>query len=293
MAAENLVWLRAFVNCIIRGDTHYEKYLELVGPGGSGKSTFTRILDTIVGAEGVLVSSLNALDKDKFEVACLHGKRLLLMPDQERYQGNYSTLKAITGHDKLRFEVKGMQRNGNDFYANVFAVCTANEPLNGTDLTSGILRRRRVIGMCRSRISCDTLIGSEEGGTLWSGLVDFWWWCIRMEKAEVESEMTKQLVVDENMSDSPVLGWAIQSLERTACTVNNRISIKVLHRSYVKWCKASAFEALRYSRFNHLLVDTLQHQLNWDIMTGIVNDEPFCQGIKFKESREVPLAAGL
>jgi phage/plasmid-associated DNA primase len=52
------------------------------------------------------VTTLEQLEKNRFETAAIYGKKLLLITDSDKYGGEVSTLKAITGGDPIRFEKK-------------------------------------------------------------------------------------------------------------------------------------------------------------------------------------------
>ena len=80
--------------------------LEVVGPGGRGKSTFANLCCALVGARNYASTTLNQLEQSRFEVASIKGKRLTLINDSERYGGSAQIFKALTGGDNLRFEEK-------------------------------------------------------------------------------------------------------------------------------------------------------------------------------------------
>jgi putative DNA primase/helicase len=104
--------LRAYLLGIVTGRTDWQKYLELIGAGGTGKSTFTRLAIALVGVENVHTTTLQKLEKCKFEAASILGKRLVLINDSERYASDVTKLKNLTGQDTLPFEVKFKQSRG-------------------------------------------------------------------------------------------------------------------------------------------------------------------------------------
>ena len=138
--------MRAYLLGIVTGRTDWQKYLELIGPGGSGKSTFARMATALVGQENVHTTTLHKLEKSKFEPASIAGKRLVLINDSERYAGNVDKLKNLTGQDSLPYEVKFKQPLGG-FNPNALVIVTTNEVIQSTDYTSGLARRRITIPM--------------------------------------------------------------------------------------------------------------------------------------------------
>ena len=59
--------MRAYLLGIVTGITDWQKYLELVGAGGTGKSTFTRLATALVGSENVHTTTFKKLEKSKSE----------------------------------------------------------------------------------------------------------------------------------------------------------------------------------------------------------------------------------
>ncbi|WP_048327358.1 DUF5906 domain-containing protein, partial [Crocosphaera watsonii] len=77
---ESLVNLiRAYLHGIVTGRADWQKFLTLCGPGGSGKSTLTKLAIALVGFENVHVTDLDILEKDKFETSNLKDKRLVII----------------------------------------------------------------------------------------------------------------------------------------------------------------------------------------------------------------------
>ena len=118
--------MRAYLLGIVTGRTDWQKYLELIGPGGSGKSTFARLATALVGQENVHTTTLHKLEKSKFETASIARKRLVLINDSERYAGDVGKLKNLTGQDILPYEVKFKQSKGG-FNPNALVIVTTNE----------------------------------------------------------------------------------------------------------------------------------------------------------------------
>ncbi|MDA8307504.1 MAG: DUF5906 domain-containing protein [Deltaproteobacteria bacterium] len=133
--------LRAYLNAILTGRADLQRYLELIGPGGSGKGTFIRLAEAIMGKENVHVTELKRLEGNRFETAKLFGKRLAIITDAEKYAGDVSVLKAMTGGDSLAFEEKHRQA-GEHFRFTGMVLIAANQDICSSDYTSGLQRRR-------------------------------------------------------------------------------------------------------------------------------------------------------
>lgn len=140
--------LRAFLKAVVLGRTDLHIFLEAIGPGGTGKSTFMKLAEALIGEVNTYITTLKQLEQNRFEGAAIFGKRLLLITDSERYGGEVSTLKAITGGDGIRYEKKNVQQGegqNNKFKPNCMVMVAANEMIQSSDYTSGLERRRCTI----------------------------------------------------------------------------------------------------------------------------------------------------
>src|SRR5262249_53505826 len=98
-APDQVQVLRAYAKAVITRRDDLQRYLETIGPGGTGKGTYTRLLQALVGSENTFATELKHLEANRFELSNLRGKVLLMITDAERYSGPVNALKAITGQD--------------------------------------------------------------------------------------------------------------------------------------------------------------------------------------------------
>lgn len=134
-------FLLAWMRVLIAGEYSVQKYIELVGDGGTGKSTFLELCTLLVGENNRVVTDLKSLENNRFESANLQGKKLALITDSSRYGGEVSILKAITGGDVVRNEKKNKQA-GNGFVFTGLVMIASNEQIQSSDYTSGLARRK-------------------------------------------------------------------------------------------------------------------------------------------------------
>lgn len=135
-------FLIAWLVVVLLGRADVQAFVELVGDGGTGKSTFLRLATFVVGEENTVATDLEALEGNRFESAAIYGKRLVIVTDSARYRGEVPVLKALTGGDPIRLERKHQQQRRPYVFGGAVAIA-ANQPLESSDYSSGLQRRRR------------------------------------------------------------------------------------------------------------------------------------------------------
>jgi putative DNA primase/helicase len=130
--------LLCFAAAVLRGRCDLQKFLHLIGVGGSGKSTYTRLLEAVIGPQNCWNGSLTDLE-DKHEVARLIGKRLVILPDQDKVTGSLSNFKRLTGQDTLCG--RRLYKDGINFRFPGLAIVTSNAPIFHADGGSWLTRR--------------------------------------------------------------------------------------------------------------------------------------------------------
>lgn len=130
--------LAVFYMVLING-YDWQLFVELTGSGGTGKSTCLNICKMIAGENNAVGVTLKTLDDPKARDLII-GKSLLIAGDEEKYIGDGSILKKITGGDSVDFNPKHKK----SFSQTVPAVflMSNNEPILFTENNGGIERRR-------------------------------------------------------------------------------------------------------------------------------------------------------
>lgn len=138
--------LLCYLAAIVTRRSDLQRYLELIGGGGTGKSTYMSLAKALAGDQNAVSSQLKLLENNQFETAKFYKKLLVLFPDSERWQGEVSVLKQLTGQDPIRYERKGIQQC-RDYVYEGMVILSANEPPESSDRTSGQERRKLTIGL--------------------------------------------------------------------------------------------------------------------------------------------------
>ncbi len=134
--------LLCFAAAVLRGRNDLQKFLHLIGGGGSGKSTFTNLLTALIGEENTVTLNLTDLE-DKHEIARIFGKRLVVLPDQDKAPKKMSNFKRLTGQDRL--SGRRLFENGFEYVFQGLTVVTSNFPIFHTNVGSWLTRRVKMI----------------------------------------------------------------------------------------------------------------------------------------------------
>jgi putative DNA primase/helicase len=145
-SSDNQHQLLAFAKALLLGYQDAEVYLEAVGDGGAGKSTYTNLLQALVGSKNAVSSSFKLLEKNpRFETSKFYGKRFLVFPDEQQFVEAVDVFKKLTSAtDRIPAELK--QKNGSfDFRFKGLVVVTANQVLKSPDKSNALGRRRIIV----------------------------------------------------------------------------------------------------------------------------------------------------
>lgn len=309
-------WLRA---CLIGRGNEIQRFLEVIGPGGRGKSTFANLCCALVSSGNYASTTLVQLEQSRFELSSIKGKRLTLINDSERYGGSAQTFKALTGGDSLRYEEK-LKSIGEPFvYTGMVLVC-ANEPIQTTDNTSGLSRRRLTIEFNRPLYNLNSeakdMIKIENGRVsgLWRnhlpGLVN---WVLQMSDVDMRRYLldTQELVpalrkVRNNIlvNSNNLIEWLQSECVYDAdhvSSVGKKIpapraegggpserycnSSSHLYPSYCSYAEDTGSKPVGQKRFINLLLDCCRNQLGLDdVSTFTKNGRPFFKGVAIRAS---------
>jgi phage/plasmid-associated DNA primase len=309
-------WLRA---CLVGRGNEIQRFLEVIGPGGRGKSTFANLCCALVGCGNFASTTLNQLEQSRFELSSIKDKRLTLINDSERYGGSAQTFKALTGGDSLRYEEK-LKSVGEPFVYSGMVMVAANEPIQTTDNTSGLSRRRLTIEFNRKLYDKSSeakdMIKIDKGhiSGIWKdylpGLVN---WVFQMSEIDMRrylldtQELVPSLVRVRNnilLNSNNLIEWLQSECvhdPRHVSAVGKKIpapkdqnggpaerycnSSSHLYPSYCAYCEDTGSKSVGQKRFVNLLLDCCRDQLALsEVSTFSKYGRPFFKGIAIRAS---------
>ncbi len=273
-------FLLAWMRVLIAGDFTVQKYIELVGGGGTGKSTFLELCTLIVGENNRVVTDLKSLEGNRFESANLQDKRLALITDSTRYGGEVAILKAITGGDVIRSEKKNKQA-GQGFKFQGLVMIASNEQIQSSDYTSG-LARRKIPVVFNARVT-DKEKARYKHGIIHQmkrelpGLLNI---LLNIELSEAvnlvkspEGTLAK-IKIQNELNTNPILAWMNDRLivckqgdhsfigagakktDLQADIVRNQNT--KLYPNYCSWCEEEGKHPVSNRRFSELVIDNAE-----------------------------------
>lgn len=120
----------------------WQLFLEVTGPGGSGKSVMAAIARLLAGSDNTTSATIDNLESAR-ERASVVGYSLILLPDQEKWSGDGAGIKAITGGDAVAIDPK--YRDAYAAYIPAVILAVNNNPMQFSDRSGGVSRRRVII----------------------------------------------------------------------------------------------------------------------------------------------------
>lgn len=137
--------LCAYLAAVIKGRVDLQRFLACIGSAGSGKGTFVRLATALIGIENTGSTSLSELEKNRFALVKVANSRLVAISEAEKWGGECTQLKSLTGQDLLSQEQKGIQEEvGQGSYAKGLVILAGERMPGGSD-TGGLARRRIVV----------------------------------------------------------------------------------------------------------------------------------------------------
>lgn len=117
-------------------------FLHTYGKPGTGKGTFSRLLQELVGEGNCASTRLSKLSND-YEIAEFIDKQLVNCPDEDKQHGGYSGLKSLTGGDTIGYRPIYGKPARSKFHGTL--IITANDSVFGGN-TTGLDRRMVALG---------------------------------------------------------------------------------------------------------------------------------------------------
>lgn len=143
-----LQYLRRWCGYMLTGETREECFAFVYGPAQTGKSTFVRVLQEILGSYHVKASmetfTETRHERHAEELAVLAGARLVTSVEtEEGRRWNESRIKALTGRDRMR--ARFMRENSFEFEPKFKLLIAGNHAPHLRNVDEAMRRRLHII----------------------------------------------------------------------------------------------------------------------------------------------------
>lgn len=264
--------LVAFAAATLKGMGHLQKFLHLIGIGGSGKGTFMKLLVNLIGLENTHTTTLEEWCGNRFETAQAYRKRLVIFPDEDKGTRGLSRFKSLTGGDWLRAEEK--MKKPFKFKFDGMVALASNFPIFSGDSSSGMSRRtisvpfNAVIAQTRRR-DLEKVFQPE--------LAAFTNYLLNLENDWIERTLKGIADVPEislqfwenQIRENPIAGFLNDKLiyDPTAQTQvgDSPEAEGSLYAAYALYCKAQGHSPKAIKNFSPDLLELCQITLGWQV----------------------------
>ena len=135
--------IRACLKAMVIGRPDFQRYLEVIGGGGTGKGTLIRLIQALLGRSNTVSTSLSRIASSRFETSRFMGKRLVFIPDADYNPTAVDVLKQLTAEDYIPWERKGENADYTDgFSLEGWVMVATNKEVIASDHTNALFRRR-------------------------------------------------------------------------------------------------------------------------------------------------------
>lgn len=262
--------LRSFIQCVLLRDNQYQVALYLHGPGGTGKSTFEKLLISLVGSTNSVVLNLTDLNK-QFTTSKIMDKSLVLFSDVQSYTGDPSKLRLLISGDVLNAERK--YKDSFDLQPQALVMLSSNLLWSPKDASTGLQRRiiyvpvNTVPDKVVRELFNYNLMTNEISGVLSSSLPGLVNWALSNTEGNLNllnnAVETNKLINPSAMSDTnPLVEWIKSHL--TKC-IGSTVHVgkkdsdanTYLYPNYLRFCKEYGYLPLNFNIFSTALVQQL------------------------------------
>jgi len=307
---ETVEFLRAWLAALLHGRADLQKFLHIIGSGGTGKGTFMRVATKLIGEHNAVTTSLKEMETNKFETANFYGKRLVKITDSNKYGDSIDTLKAMTGQDHLRLERKHQQQSGGFIFGGL-VILASNENLATTDHTSGLERRRLTVTFDRRATDAEKQAWCALGGedaVLYSEMPGLVNWLLELSQDDISRiirnppERTKAANLEAMKAGNPLAEWFLErciddpfawtqvgvkvEIKGQYVETQYRDSDKYLYPNYLQWAQQHNRAPVSIRRFREITIDAIK-TLGFDALETRRNVGQGMQGVRLKTAVEL------
>lgn len=239
--ARQLVW--EVLGYMFYNGNPFSRAMLLLGTGGTGKSTFLRVLQHMLGTSNVSTISLRAISEDEFARATLFGKIANICGDIDaKFLEDSSMFKAITGGDMISAQHKF--KNPFSFTPWAVPIFSANKIWRTNDDSEGYMRRWLLLPfpnkVDRSKAFDESLLFGESAGIFLRAMAS-----LRelMARGNFEPSGSAESLLEEFKVESDVVRLWLRDDERITVDETSKTSRTDIYNRYKQWCAENGYKS--------------------------------------------------
>jgi putative DNA primase/helicase len=284
--------LLCYLAAILKGRADLQQFLHLIGSGGTGKSTFVGLAQSLIGDSNVCTITLGDLCKQRFAAANAFKKRLVVFPDQDRYRGDLQKFKSVTGQDFIFAEEKGKQ--GFQFKFDGMVIMASNDPVFDTRNSSWLTRRQILVPFTHTIDKNKRRNLEEEFQPELNALTQYLLnipdeKITQVLRCGIDNPELAKHNLEHQISTNPIAGWIDECVIRdgsSKCAIgNDKADINTLFGSYTQWCrKSGSCYAPSLRNFSPELLDFCNSIMGWKDVNKVRNSRGFLiNGLRLRQ----------
>ncbi|WP_018126145.1 phage/plasmid primase, P4 family [Desulfovibrio oxyclinae] len=241
---EAIMQLQEFAGYCLTREVRFGKCLLLLGPGSDGKSTFLKILRSLVGPENCSAVRFQDLD-DQFQRVALYGKQLNISTEVGSDAMESSMFKALVTGDPVQAAFK--HKDVFEFVPYCKLAFAANRLPRVLDNSDGFYRRVLPVQFKVQYLDGDPRQDKHLEEKLLAELDEIFLWALeglrrlREQGSFTDCEETRLLVGDYKRLNNPV-----QAFIEECCEVGEGATVRKdeAYKAYREFCKDGGYKAL-------------------------------------------------
>jgi len=288
--------LICFCNATLKGRSDLQKFIHLIGFGGTGKGTMARLTTALIGSQNVLVTTIDDWCNNRFEAANAYGKKMILFPDEDRQIGKIGKFLSLTGEDLIRAEEKGKKAYFYGFKG--IAWLLSNLPIFIGESKSRV-KRRAVTVPCNNVVAPSQRRNLEQ--EFEPELAAFTNYLLSIS----DEEVTRTILLTEDIPEVNLEFWLNQlRVDSIAAWLNDNVIVDpnaqtyigsdknegdnstptTLFGSYTLHCRNAGDSPKSNKNFSPDLIELCRSVLGWKVEKDRNAKGTFIRGIRLRES---------
>ncbi|BAT55135.1 primase P4 [Nostoc sp. NIES-3756] len=283
--------LLCYLAAILKGRADLQQFLHLIGSGGTGKSTFIGLAQSLIGSNNVCTATLRDFCGNKFGAANAYGKRLVVFPDQDKYNGDLQKFKSLTGQDEILAEEKFKQPF--QFKFDGMVIMASNLPVFNCNNSSWLTRRQILIPFNNPVDKSKRRDLEKEFQPELNALTQYLLnipndQVTQILRNAVDNPELAQHNLEQQIASNSIAAWIneciIRDVNSNTQIGSNKADSNTLFGNYSIWCRNSGSTPDNLRSFSQNILDFCNSAMGWNEIKKARNSKGYyIRGLRLRE----------